>query len=194
MKIRRYLLSVVPLLVIGSAAISVAYASFTDQTKFAGSRFSVGSADLKLVNNLAGGVESGNLVDDKPAPTYDGIYSLWTADYLVKLVNNGNQVVNLTSNMDYLTANDPGNIREVLYVEPIDWTDANGNGEAEADELGTSAGKKAFTSWKSTGYDFGNLAPGQVKGYVMRFSAGTLTNAKMGQTGIYDFVFDAVGL
>lgn len=172
----------------------VAYAAFSDQTKFTGSRFSTGSADLKLFVNLSLGVEDSNLTDELPAPSYDGIYSSWTSDYLLKILNNGTQEVLLTSNLDYLTANDPGSIREVLYVEPIEWNDVDGDGLVENGELGTSFGKKVFTSWKSTGFDFGVLAPGQVKGYVMRFSAGSVTNAKMGQTGVYDFIFNAIGV
>jgi len=194
MKISKTFFAVGALIMMSGLAFGVAYASFTDQAKFTGSRFSVGSADLKLLNNLTFGTDGSNLVDSKPAPSYDGISPGWTADYLIKVYNNGSQDLELSSNMDYATANDPGAVREVLYMEPFDWNDANGDGLVTDGEQGTSYGKKAFTSWKSTGFDFGRLASGQTKALIMRFSTGSITNSKMGQTGVFDFMFDGTGI
>lgn len=194
MTIKKRTIAVVSLLLATLGLMGVAYAAFSDQSKFAGSRFSVGNADLKLLNNLAGGTDASNLVDTKPAPSYDNIYPQWYSDYLIKIYNNGTQPVTLTSNMDYLTANDPSNIREVLYMEPYDWNDANNNGLVDEGEQGTSYGKKVFTSWKTTGFSFGQLQPGEIKSLIMRFSAGNISNSKMGAVGTFDFMFDAVGI
>lgn len=194
MTIRKTTIGLASLLLIAMLLMGVAYASFTDQSKFTGSRFSIGSADLKLLNDLAGGTDALNLVDTKEVPSFDNISPMWYADYLVKIYNNGTQPVTLTSNMDYLTANDPATIREVLYMEPFDWNDLDNDGVLDDGEQGTSYGKKAFTSWKSTGFNFGQLGAGAVKPLVMRFSAGNITNSKMGAVGIFDFMFDSVGI
>lgn len=194
MTIRKSTIGLGSLLVLALGLMGVAYASFTDQSKFAGSRFSIGSADLKLLDNLAGGTGASNLVDTKPAPSYDNISPQWFSDYLIKIYNNGTQPVTLTSNMDYLTANDPANIREVLYMEPYDWNDADADGVVDEGEQGISYGKKVFTTWKSTGFNFGQLQAGAIKGLIMRFSAGNISNSKMGAVGTFDFMFDSVGI
>lgn len=195
MKIRKSFLIFGSILVVSGALMGVAYASFTDQAKFAGSRFSIGNADLKLLDDLAGGTSASNLVDSKPVPSYDNISSQWTQDYLIKIYNNGTQPMTLTSNMDYLTANDPASIREILYMEPFDWNDLNNNGIVDGEsEESTSYGKKVFTSWKSTGFNFGQLDGGATKSLIMRFSVGSVTNSKMGAVGTFDFMFDGVGI
>jgi len=195
MKIRKSFLTLGSVLLVAGALMGVAYASFTDQAKFAGSRFSIGSADLKLLNDLAGGTDTANLVDTKPVPSYDNISPGWYQNYLIKVYNNGTQAMTLTSNMDYLTTNDTASIRELLYMEPYDWNDDNNNGLFDGEsEQGISYGKKAFTAWKSTGFDFGQLVGGATKGLMMRFSVGSITNSKMGAVGTFDFMFDGVGI
>ncbi|MFA5776517.1 MAG: hypothetical protein WC988_03125 [Patescibacteria group bacterium] len=195
MKIRKSFLTLGSVLLVAGALMGVAYASFTDQSKFAGSRFSIGSADLKLLNDLAGGTGVSNLVDTKPVPSYDNISPGWIQNYLIKIYNNGTQAMTLTSNMDYLTVNDSATIREVLYMEPYDWNDANNNGLFDGEsEQGISYGRKAFTAWKSTGFDFGQLNGGATKALIMRFSVGNITNSKMGAVGTFDFMFDGVGI
>jgi hypothetical protein len=183
------------MLVVAGALMGVVYASLSDQSKFAGSRFSVASADLKLLADLSGGTGVANLVDSKPAPSYDNVSSQWSDAYLLKVYNNGTQPVTLTSNMDYATANDPSSLREVLYMEPVEWFDANNNGLVDGEgEQGVSYGKKVFTAWKSTGFNFGQLEAGATKALIMKFSAGTIASSKMGAVGTFDFMFDSVGL
>jgi len=194
MTIRKSTIGLGSLLVVAVGLMGVAYASFTDQSKFAGSRFSIGSADLKLLDNLAGGTDALNLVDTKPVPSYDNISPQWFSDYLIKIYNNGTQPVTLTSNMNYETSNDPASIREILYMEPYDWNDADADGVVDEGEQGNSYGKKAFTSWKTTGFNFGQLEAGTTKGLIMRFSAGNISNSKMGAVGTFDYMFDSVGI
>lgn len=194
MTIRKSTIGLGSLLVVAVGLMGVAYASFTDQSKFAGSRFSIGSADLKLLDNLAGGTDALNLVDTKPVPSYDNISPQWFSDYLIKIYNNGTQPVTLTSNMDYETVNDPATLREILYMEPYDWNDADADGVVDEGEQGVSYGKKAFTAWKSTGFSFGQLEAGATKSLIMRFSAGNISNSKMGAVGTFDYMFDSVGI
>lgn len=195
MKIKRTSAALGTLFILGILTVGFAYAAFTDQSKFTGSRFSVGSADIKLLNDLAGGTDVSNLVDTKPAPSYDGVYPQWSQDYLVKIYNNGSQPLNLTSRMDYATANDPANIREYLYMEPYAWDDVNNNGIVDEGEQGVSYGRRVFTSWKSTGFNFGQIGVGEVRGFIMRFSAASnLPDSKQGATGVFDFMFNSEGI
>lgn len=195
MKIKLSATALGTLLILGIVSAGLAYAAFTDQSKFTGSRFSVGSADIKLLNDLAGGTDASNLVDTKPAPSYDGVYPQWSENYLVKIYNNGSQPLRLTSRMDYVTANDPANIREYLYMEPYAWNDDNNNGIVDEGEQGVSYGRKVFTSWKSTGFDFGQIGVGETRGFIMRFSAASsMPDSKQGATGVFDFTFDSEGI
>lgn len=194
MTTRKSAIALGSLLVMAVGLMGVAYASFTDQSKFMGSRFSIGSADLKLLNDLAGGTGASNLVDTKPVPSYDNISPGWSSNYLIKVYNNGTQPVTLSSKMDYLTSNDLMDIRELLYMEPYAWDDANNDGLADEVEQGISYGRKLFTAWKSTGFNFGELGAGDTKALIMRFSADNIANVKMGAVGTFDFMFDSVGL
>lgn len=175
-------------------AIGITYAAFTDQSKFMGSTFSVGSADIKLLNDLAGGTDSSNLTDQKQAPSFVNITPHWSQDYLVKIYNNSTTNLNLTSSSDYTTANDPDSLRSYIFVEIFDWNDTNNNGQFDTGELGTSYGRKTIIKWKSEGFNLGQLNNGDVRGLVLRFSTDDLSDTKQGKTGIFDFTFDAVGI
>jgi hypothetical protein len=181
------------LLVIGTS-LGVAYAAFKDQSKFMGSSFSVGSADIKLLKELDGGTASSNLTDTKEAPSFTNISPNWSQDYLLKIYNNATTTLKITSNADYLTANDPDNLRDIIFVEPFPWNDANNNGLVDADELGTSYGKKTIVKWKTEGFDLGNALTGEVRGLVLRFSTASVADSKQGKTGVWDFIFVATGL
>ncbi len=170
----------------------VAYAAFADKAEILGTSVSVGSADIKLLNDLAGGVESGNLTDSKNGPFFENIYSGWTQDYLVKIFNNGTSILRMTSHADYLTANDPEDLRSIIYVEPFSWTDSNGNGSVDSGELGASYSRKTIIKWKTEGFDLGTLTTGGINAYVLRFSTDSISETKQGATGVFDFAFDAV--
>ena len=174
------------------ALAGIAYAAFADKAEILGTSVSVGSADIKLLDNLAGGVESGNLVDSKSGPFFENIYSGWTQDYLVKIFNNGTSALRLTSHADYQTANDPEELRSIVYVEPFSWSDGNGNGVVDTGELGASYSRKTIIKWKTEGFDLGTIATGGVGGYVLRFSAASISETKQGASGVFDFAFDAV--
>ncbi len=176
------------------AGIGIAFAAFKDQTKFLGSTFSTGSADIKLLIDLAAGTDSANLTDQKQAPSFTNIGSTWSQDYLLKLYNNATTNLLVSSTSDYETINDPDDLRSYISVEPFDWNDNNTNGVLDSGELGTSYGKKTIVKWKTEGFDLGTINNGNVKSYVLRFSTDNLSDTKQGKTGIYDFIFDAIGL
>lgn len=176
-------------------SVGVTYAAFADKGSVLGSSFSVGSADLKLLIDLSGGTDAGNLAEDLAGPSFDNISPYWVGDYLVKVFNNGTSTVSLTSNADYQTVNDPQDIRQVIYVEPFEWNDANNDGVFEEVELGLSLGvRDTLVKYKTVGYTLGTLDPGEVRGYVLRFSTENITDTYQGATGIFDFEFDSVGL
>lgn len=194
MNMKKTLVSYAPFFLVAGLAIGITYAAFTDQTKFSGSTFSVGSADIKLLNDLAGGSEAGNLVDQKQAPSFSNITPHWSQDYSVKIYNNATTDLDVTSHADYLTVNDPDSLRSYIYIEPFDWNDGNNNGIAEIEEISNSYGRKTITKWKTEGFDLGHVNTGILKGYILRFSTDDLADTKQGKTGTFDFTFDALGL
>lgn len=174
------------------AAAGLVYAAFADKGSVLGSSFQVASSDLKMLDVLSGGTGESNLKDQLAGPSFTNITPNWQNDYLVKIFNNGSSTVHLTSNADYLTANDPDDLRSLIYVEPIEWNDVNNDGALDTGEEGVSLGKKTIVKWKTEGFDLGTLAKNQIKGLLLRFSTMTIGDTKQGKTGIYDFVFDAV--
>jgi len=184
----------IALLVIGVAGVS--YAAFSDKGEVQGTSVSVGSADIKLFDDVGGVIEETNLVDSKTGPSFENITQIWTDDYLVKLFNNANGQVNLFTNSDYETVNDPDDLRNDLYVEPIEWLDSDNDGFVSEGEEGQSYGKKSIVKWKTEGFDLGPMDSGNVRAFIMRFSTDEngLSDSKQGTEITFDFVFDAMGL
>jgi hypothetical protein len=170
----------------------IVYAAFSDKGKVLGSQFSVGSADLKMYLNLSGGTEMPNLTDELPGPNFSGITPSWNEDYLIKFYNNGTSEVQLASNAEYLTVNDPDDLRSIIFVEPIEWLDNNLNGGLDPGEEGQSYGKKTIIKWKTEGYNLGNIPSGTARGFVLRFSTDSVSDTKQGKAAVFDFIFDSV--
>ncbi|MBT6401616.1 hypothetical protein HN803_01820 [candidate division WWE3 bacterium] len=187
MKKRKLLIVIVSLLLLGG----VSYAAFGDRVEVLGTSVTVGSADIKLLDDLAGGVSSGNLVDSKQGPSFEKISPGWVADYPLKVFNNGTSVLKLSSVANYETAEDPEELRQIIFVEPFVWLDANGDGVSEEGELGQSFGKKTIVKWKTEGYILGDIASGGLTSYVLRFSAETIPDSKQGAAGVFSFEIDA---
>lgn len=170
------------------------YAAFGDKGKVLGSKFSVGSADIKLLLDTDVGTVPENLVEEMPGPQFDNIVPNWSEDYEIKIFNNGSTPVTLTSNADYLTANDPDDLRSIIYVEPIIWNDIDSNGIVDSGEEGESLGRKTIVKWKTEGYQIGELESGAVKSLILRFSTDVVSDTKQGKSGIFDFSFDSLGM
>lgn len=174
--------------------IGVSYAAFTDRADVSGATFSVGSADIRLLSDLSLGVEETNLVQELVGPVFDNVSPYWTANYLIKIFNNAATDIVLTSNANYETLNDPDDLRQLVYVEPFEWTDSNGDGLLSDGELGASYGKKTIVKWKTEGFDFGNVSSGEVKGFVLQFSTESVGDSKQGASAVYDFEFNSIGM
>ena len=174
--------------------VGVTFAAFTGKAKILGTSVSVGSADIKLLDDLAGGIVETNLLSEKQGPVYQNISSDWSEDYLVKIYNNSANTVTLTSNADYETVNDPEDLRQILYVQPIEWSDNNGNGVVDDAEDGVGHERKTIIKWKTEGYDFGELGAGEVKSLILRVSADSIPDTKQGASLLFDFEFDSIGL
>ncbi len=181
------------LVALGITTVGVAFAAFSGKSKILGTNVSVGSADIKLLDNVAGGILEENLVAEKAGPTLANIYPGWKQDYLVKLHNNSSAQLSLTSNANYVTDQDPAELRQLLYVQPIPWSDININGLVEPDELGTPLERKTIIKWNTEGYNLGNLESGQTMGLVLRFSADSIPDTKQGSSGVFDFEFNSIG-
>lgn len=189
-KNKTFLLLGIVTLILTTAGIT--YAAFGDRGSVLGSTFSVGSADIKLLQDVGLGFEEGNLTDEIPGPTFTGILPYWTTDYLLKIYNNGSDTLHLVSNAYYETINDPEDLRSILFVEPIQWTDLDGNGEVDEGETGASLGRKTIVKWKTEGFDLGNIDIGQIKGYILRFSADNISETKQNASALFDFTFDSI--
>lgn len=184
----------ISLLTVGTviALAGVVWAAFSDQGKILGTTFSTASADLKLLQNLGGGTDETNLKDELPGPIFDNISPTWKGAYFLKLYNNGSTYLNIVSNANYATANDPDDLRNYIDVEFFEWTDANNNSAIDEGELSVSLGKKSIVKWKTEGFDLGILDPAQTTAYYLEFTSESLPSTKQGKSGIYDFEFDAI--
>ena len=117
----------------------------------------MGSADLKILNDVTLGLDPLNLVEVKEGPVFENISPNWSQNYLMKIYNNATTNLALTTNANYETANDPADLRSIIFVEPFEWNDANGDGIVDTGEEGTSLGRKTIVKWKTEGYNLGTL-------------------------------------
>jgi len=174
--------------------LGVTFAAFSDKAAFTSSIFSVASSDIKLLDIIGGGTDASNLVDEKPGPQFEGVTEYWSADYPVQIYNNASSDVGLTSHASYETANDPAELRQYIYVEILDWDDTNGDGQVQQEEFGTSYGIKTIIKWNTEGFDLGVLPRGEVGSFCLRFTTGNLSDSKQGESLLFDFEVDALGL
>ena len=188
---KRYIMMLFLLLSSLLVGVGVGYAVFLGNSKVLGSKFTVASAEIKMLSNLTGGVNAENLVSEMAGPEFGNVASGWGDSYLVKVYNNSTSNLILTSRSEYATANDPEELRQLIFVEPFVWADSNNNGLAETEELGTSLGRKSIVKWKTEGFDLGTLTSGEVKGVLLKFSTDTIPSTKQGKSAVFDFEFDA---
>lgn len=186
-KILLFSIATIGLILLGG----ISYASFMDKSSVLGSTFSVGSSDIKLLENVAGSIEETNLVDEITGPSFGSITPYWQQDYLLKIYNNATFDLDLTSNAEYETANDPEEVRQLVYVEPLEWEDNNANGLLDDGENVYSYGRKSIVKWKTEGFTLGTVAQGEIKGIILRFTTDTISDTKQGASGIFDFEFNA---
>jgi len=145
--------------------------------------------ELKFLKNIAEGNTVENQTSEISGVSFDQIISGWTYDYLVKITNTSSSSLNVSSFSNYQTDQDPADLRYSLFVELFPWNDTNNNGSVDDGELGDSLGKKSFVKWKTEGFNLGIFDSGKVYGYVLRFSAAELSDAKQGKSGVFDFEF-----
>ncbi|MFA6981806.1 MAG: hypothetical protein WC243_02170 [Patescibacteria group bacterium] len=182
------------LILVTLVGVGIAAAAFGDKGKVLGSSFSVGSADIKLLKDVSQGLGGDNLADEVQGPLFSNVAPNWQRDYLVKIYNNATTPVALTSYANYETANDPDDLRSIIFVEPFVWTDLDSDGTVDEGETGASLGKKTLIKWKTEGYSLGNVNGGSVYSLILRFSTGVVSDTKQGKTAIFDFEFNSLGL
>lgn len=176
------------------ALVGVTYAAFSDRGKVMGSSFSVGNADIKLYADISQGGDPTNLVDEITGPAFTNIGQNWQENYTLKIYNNGTYRMALTSHANYETANDPEDLRQYIFAEIFEWTDANLDGQFTSDEEGGSLGKKTIIKWKTEGFSLGEFNSGDTLGFVIRFSTEDISDTKQGTQGTFDFEFDSIEL
>ncbi len=188
---KKLILSVLVIAVCVLSVIVATKAAFEDTGKVAGSEFSVGNIQMRLLNSLNGGTQEGNLLAQKQGPSFTNLFPGWVRDYSLKLYNNGSLNMLVSSESNYTTAEDPSTLRDYINVEVFDWDDSNNDGDVESGEIsGSSLAKKTLIKWKTEGIPLGILGPSEVKGYVLRFSSESLPDTKQNALAKYDFVFN----
>jgi len=184
-------------LIIGSLVLislligGLTYAAFMDKGSVLGSSFSVSSSDIKLLEDLSGAIGEANLMDELVGPSFERISPYWQEDYPIKVYNNGTDALDISSTANYETAEDPAELRQLIYVEPLEWNDADTNGVVDEGEVIYSFGRKTIVKWKTEGFLLGTVNPGEYKGYILRFSTDAVSDTKQGTTGIFDFEFSS---
>lgn len=192
---KRYLVAYGALVLALATTAGVTYATFSDKAKITGTTFSTGSTDIKFLADTTLGTSAGNLVDNIQGPTFTNIYPGWDKYMPIKIYNNSTTAISLSSAANYATANDPDDLRTYIYVSPYIWNDVNNDGIYTGDEQGQNLGEKSITKWKTEGFEFGMIQPGETKSLVIYFYTNqTLTDAKQGKTGVFDFEFTSWGL
>jgi hypothetical protein len=171
----------------------ITYAAFADRGRVLGTKFTVGSSDIRLLEDLALGAEPENLKEELIGPSFEGISPNWQRDYNVKIYNNSPAPVQLTTNANYETANDPEDLRQIIFVEPFEWEDTNGDGLVDTGEKGASLGKKTIIKWKTEGFALGEVASGEIKAIILRLSTDAVADSKQGAGATFDFEFDSIG-
>lgn len=169
----------------------ITYAAFMDKGSILGTTFSVGSSDIKLLQSVASGTEESNLADEIAGPSFTNITPYWQQNYYLKIYNNASSKIALLSNANYETAQDPQDLRQIIFIEPIEWNDLNENGIEDNGELGTSYGRKTLIKWKTEGINLGQIDKEQTKGFVLRFSTDSVSETKQGASGMFTFEFNA---
>jgi len=189
----RGIISLYGSLVIFSGLVAgVTYAAFSDKSNVLGATFTVGSADLKFLSNLANETDPTTYVDELPGPSFQNVNPLWQENYTIKLINRGTSKLAVATNSNYETIKDPKDLRGDILVEIIKWNDVDKDGEIDSGEEILSLGKKSITKWKTEGFSLGELEAGQIMPMILRFTAPTLTDTQQGATGIFDFEFNSI--
>lgn len=189
---KRFLVLYGSLVIFSGLVAGVTYAAFSDKSNVLGATFTVGSADLKLLSNLANETDPTTYVDELPGPSFQNVTPIWQENYTIKLINRGTSKLAVTTNSNYETVKDPKDLRSDILVEIIKWTDVDKDGEIDSGEETLSLGKKTIIKWKTEGFSLGELDAGQIMPMILRFTAPTLTDTQQGATGIFDFEFDSI--
>lgn len=180
------------LIIFSGLIAGVTYAAFSDKSNVLGATFTVGSADLKFLSNLANETDPTTYVDELPGPSFQNISPIWQENYTIKLINRGSSKLAVTTTSNYETVKDPKDLRSDIIVEIIKWNDVDKDGEIDSGEEALSLGKKTIIKWKTEGFNLGELDAGQIMPMILRFTAPTLADTQQGATGIFDFEFNSI--
>lgn len=188
------LLSCVSLFGITSAVfeenVSVAGTSFTIGTSSGEPGGTTGNTALKILKSNTAAASGSNLADTITGPAFENVNTTWVQTLPVKLFNKGTKTLAIVSGATYVS--DPDTLRDDLYIEILAWNDTNNNGTVQEAEIGQSFGKNTILRFKNDTFALGDLTANSTKGYVLRFDGTGLSDANIGKTAIYDFIFTGV--
>ncbi|PJA41433.1 hypothetical protein CO178_00185 [candidate division WWE3 bacterium CG_4_9_14_3_um_filter_34_6] len=173
--------------------VTVAGTSFSIASEFQGG---TGPADtntaLKLFKNLAGGTDFENLTDTVEGMNFEDVEPVWRGNFPLKMYNKGLETLDIISAVNYIS--DVNTIRDDIYVQISVWDDANNNGVFEVTEEGDMLGYDTILRLRNDKFVLGEIAPGETKGFVMKFDGSGITQSNAGQSAVYDFTFTGVGM
>lgn len=177
--------------------IGATYALFEETVQVSSASFKIvsttdgeingGNTDLKILLNTGLASEGANLDDEVPGPIFDSVSKNWTADYPIKLFNNGDKTLEIISKADYVS--DVDVLRDDLYIEILTWNDANNNGLVDSGEVGDSFERDTILRWRNDTFILDQIAPNETKGYILRFDGEGLTDINIGMQALYNFEF-----
>ncbi len=194
MKRKKIAYLLVSMAIVTSIIAGATYAAFTDKAQVLGSTFTVGSANLAFLEDLALGTNPSNYREELTGPAFTNISPGWTQDYLVKLISLASSEISISTNAYYETINDPESLREIIFVEILKWYDTNQNGILDEGEEGPSLGQKTIIKWKTEGFTLGQLFYGQTMGLILRFTSPVVSETKQGASALFDFQFNSIQL
>jgi hypothetical protein len=167
--------------------VTVAGTSFTIGTTSGGGEEPQNTnTTLKFLADLGDSSSGSNLVDTINGPDFDEITPEWTEDMPVKVHNKGQVTLSLIGSANYVS--DPNTLRDDIFVEILEWNDANSNGLLDDGETGTSYGHDTILRLKNDTFALSTLSPGQTRGLVFRFDGSGVTETNFGMSAIYDFI------
>ncbi len=198
---RKIFLSLALILLSSASLFGVASAAFEEKVSVLGTSFTIGEMSdvpapvnsntaLKILKSNSSGSDSSNLADTVNGPAFNDVNQTWTQTFPIKLFNKGSKTLTIASGANYIS--DPDTLRDDLFVEILDWNDANSNGTVEESELGASHGHDTILRMKNDTFNMGDISANEVKGYALRFDGSGLSEANVGKNAVYDFVFTAV--
>lgn len=172
-------------------------AAFEESAKIKGASFKVSSDKESLAKNsavnflvdLSKDASSANLSSTVTGPSFENINRNWSENYFVKINNNSNDTLKLTSTADYVE--DIDSLRDDIFVKIIEWNDKNKDGVLGSGEEGSTLAYNSILRWRNDTFSLNNIGSMETLGFIFRFDGSGISEANLGKKAIFDFNLSA---